>query len=112
MHCRLAERGRVEPCDLGKLERLQVVVGEHLGLILGSAERLDPGRRLPVFERAGSAGDLPVRDVADEQVAEDELAFRGDRRDAGAPEELLALEREQQLLGLRPGDAADRLDGA
>jgi hypothetical protein len=45
-------------------------------------------------------------------VAEDELALSGDRRSAGAPKELLALEREQQFLGLSPGDAADRLDGA
>jgi hypothetical protein len=41
-------------------------MGEHLGLILGAAERLDPGRRVPVLERAGRARDLAVRDVANE----------------------------------------------
>ena len=63
---RLAERRRVEPGGLGQLERLKVVVGEHLGLILGASERLDPGGRLSMLVRACSARDLAVCDVADE----------------------------------------------
>jgi hypothetical protein len=49
---------------------LEVVVGERLGVILGAAECVDPRRRALVALGPGAAGDLAVRDVAHEQVAE------------------------------------------
>src|SRR5439155_11518224 len=80
--------------------------------LLGPAERLDPAGGAAVPVRARRTRDLPVRDVADEQVPEGVLRLGGDRGRARAAYELLALERVQQLFGLPARDAVDRLDGA
>ena len=53
-----------------QLERRGVVVGEHLGVVLGTPERLDPRRRLDMPPRAIGARDLAVCHVAHQQVPE------------------------------------------
>src|SRR5438067_9654865 len=89
------DRGDVETCGPRELERALVVMRDRLGVVFGTAERLDPLGGSPVLLRAISARDLAVRDVADERVLEGELALAGDRRATGALDELLALERVQ-----------------
>ena len=111
---RLAERGRVEPGGLGEGERLVVVVGEHLGVVLGAVagEGREPFRGAPVLLRPLRARDLAVGDVADERVEEGVLRLAGDRGAAVAADELLPLERVQDALvrarqRARPEDLAD-----
>ena len=107
----LVESGGVEPRRPSELERLEVVVGQHLGLILRAAERLDPGGGATVLLGADASGNLAVRDVADKQVPERVLALAGDRARAGALDELLALELEEQLLrgcAFRAADGFER----
>ena len=50
------------------------MVGEHLGVILGTTEAGDPLRRPAVLRRTVGACNLPVGDVADESMRERELA--------------------------------------
>ena len=109
---RLVQLGRIEPGRLRELERLQVVVGEHLGLLLGASERLDPRRRSLMLVRSRRTRDLAVGDIADEHVAERVLALARDRGACETLDELLALERVQQLLGLPACDAVDGFDRA
>src|SRR5581483_11476429 len=109
----LTQLAAVQPGSLAKLERLQVVVREQLGLLGRPAERLDPLRRAAVQLRAQRTRDLPVRDVADEHVAERVLVLACDRRPARTLHELLPLERVQQLLGVpasRSLDGGDRTE--
>ena len=56
-----------------ELERGAPVVREHLGMVLGPAETLDPLRRVSVLLGTIGAGDLSVGDVANERVGEREL---------------------------------------
>ncbi len=72
-------------CAAGRaieVERAQVVVRDHLREVLGAGrrQRLDPVGRQPVHLRPPCARDLAVGDVADEDVAEDELGLARDRR--------------------------------
>src|SRR4051794_24648886 len=53
-----------------KLECADVVVRDHLGLILCPAERFDPLRGPQMLLGSLSARDLSVRDVTDEQMLE------------------------------------------
>ena len=76
------------------------MVGEHLGVIFGAAERLDPGGRAAVPLAAGRARDLTVGDVAEQDVPEGVLGLARDRGAARLLHELLPLEPEEQLLGL------------
>ena len=63
-----------------ELERGEVVMSEHLGVVLGGRrERLDPLGGAPVLVRALSRGNLPVGDVAYERVAERVLRLAVDR---------------------------------
>ena len=88
-------------------------MGQHLGVVLRPAERLDPGRRALVALRSGAPGDLAVGDVADEQVPERVLVLAAHRGAPLAADELLPLERVQPLLRvLRARALADRADGA
>ena len=91
------------------------MVREHLGVVLGPAENLDPLRRVSVLLGALGAGDLSVRDVADERVGERELRLARDRRSALLAYERLSRQRVQgcrRLGGLaaqrsRPEDLSD-----
>ncbi len=58
-----------------ELERRAPVVREHLGVVIRSAEAADPLGDGTVPLRAIGAGDLAVRDVANERVRERELAL-------------------------------------
>ena len=98
---KLPARGR------GELERLEVVMGDRLGVVVGSPERLDPFRRRPVLVGAAGARDLRVGDVTDEQVPERVFALLAHRRAPLPADELLPLEGVQRLLGLRPVTVAD-----
>ena len=51
------------------------MVREHLGVVLRTAEAVDPLRDGAVPLRAVGARDLAVRDVANERVRERELAL-------------------------------------
>ena len=62
--------------------------------------------------RPRRARDLRVRDVTDEQVAEDVLALLSDGRAPLAAHELLPLEPVQKQLGLAPVPVADPLQRA
>jgi hypothetical protein len=71
------------------------VVREHLGMIFGAAERLDPRCDLSVLLRALGSCDLAVRDVTYEGVGEGELALALDGRTALLANEGLPRERVQ-----------------
>ena len=109
--CSRDELVDILPRRAGELERIRVVVGEHLGVIVRSAERLDPLCRPHVLLRAVRARDLPVRDVADEQVLERELRLSFDRAAPRALHELLLPQRMQLLLAraerTEPEDLSD-----
>ena len=78
------------PGGPAKLERSEVVVREHLGVVLRASQRLRA--TLPpawCFVRPAGARDLAVRDITDEQVAEGVLRLAGNGRTALTPHELL-----------------------
>ena len=83
-----------------ELERLQVVVGEHVGEVVGALARptLEPGGGCAVASGASGAGDLGVADVSDQQVPEAVLALVLHRGGGRATHELLARELVQRLL--------------
>jgi hypothetical protein len=81
-------------------------VHQHLRVVLGAAERLEPRRGAFVPLGAGSARNLAVGHVAHEQVAEGVLALAGDRRAPLAADELLSLERMQPRLAFVALDSA------
>jgi hypothetical protein len=85
-------------------------MSEHLAVVLGPAEGLDPPRCGLVPLGARRAGDLAVGDVAHEEVPEGVLLLPADRRAALAPDELLALEGVQRRLHLRPLPAIEHAD--
>ncbi len=89
-------------------------MGEHLGLVLGPAERLDPLGGAPVLLRPLRTRDLPVGDVADQHVPERVLRLAGDRRCARTLDELLALERVKSSSSacqrVTPSTACDRAE--
>jgi hypothetical protein len=70
---------------------------QHLGVILGTAERIDPLRGTTVFVGAGGARDLPVGDVADQKVPEGVFLVVLDRRPPFASNEVLALEGMERV---------------
>src|SRR6266545_332188 len=92
-----------------ELERAQIVVGEHLGLILASVEgeRLEPFGGQPVLLSPGGPRDLRVGDVANERVAERVFLLVGDGRAPFAADEFLPLESVQTLPDAEPVDPAD-----
>ena len=76
----LGELGRSSPRSLATSSSADVpVVGEHLGVVLRAAERLDPLSDPAVLLDAVRARDLAVGDVADERVRERELGLALDR---------------------------------
>ena len=90
-----------------QLERLEVVVRQHLGVVLAAAELLDPTGGREVLCGTLGARDLPVGNVADEQVAEGELALVDDGARSLAAHELPPLESVEALLqlgGVDPGE--------
>ena len=74
------------PAARVELERLQVVVGEHVGQVFGplAGLALEPGGRRLVPAGAGGARDLPVADVADQQVPEAVLGLARHRAELRA----------------------------
>ena len=86
----------------GELERLQVVMGEHLGQVLDplACLALDPGGRRAVTARPLRPRDLAVGDVAHEQVPERVLALPLHRARPGGADELLAGKLVQRQLEL------------
>jgi hypothetical protein len=86
----------------GQLEGLEVVVREHLGVVLAPPELLDPGGGKEVLLGAVLPRDLPVRDVAHEQVAEGVLAVALDGAAALPPDELLPLQGAQPRVERPP----------
>ena len=94
---------RVLARGAGQFQRAQVMVGEHLGVILGPAQRLDPAGGVGVLVGAGSTRDLPIGDVAQQHVHERVLRFASDRRGPLAADELLALQPVQILFQLTNG---------
>src|SRR5205814_1253740 len=76
---RLDQRGRLLRAGrASQLQRLEVVVGEHLRVVIWPAERVDPGGGPLVPLGAHSARDLSVGDIADEDVAERVLVLAAD----------------------------------
>src|SRR5581483_696055 len=98
----------VEACDSPELEGLEVVVREHLRVVLLAAQALDPAGREAVLPRPVRTRHLAVGDVADEQVAERVLELAGDRGRAVAADELLPLELVQAPLELALLAAGER----
>jgi hypothetical protein len=79
------------------------MVGQLLGPVLGPVRRqgLQPAGRPLVLVGPGRPGQLPVGDVADQDVAEGVLALPGDRRTTLAAQQLPALQGVQ--AGLQGG---------
>ena len=82
----------------GKFERVGVMVRNHLCMVFGTTERFDPLGGTHVFLRPLRARNLPVRDIANEDVLERELRLAGNRASPRALHELLLLQRVQTLL--------------
>ena len=82
-----------------QLESIGVVVGAHLRVVLGPPERLDPLGGAQVLTRALRTRDLPIGDVAYQQVPEPVLDLTLDRAAASALHELLLRQRMELLLG-------------
>ena len=70
--CQLAVVEADRACEL---ESADVVMGKQLGRILGAHQRLDPRRLPPVPFHSHGSRNLPVRNVADENVPERVLLF-------------------------------------
>ena len=87
------------------------MVREHLGVILGPAEPLDPLSGEPMLLGSSRTRDLAVGHVSHEQVPEGVFALSRDRGPALATHELLPLEPVQGLLGSRPFYACDLRSG-
>ena len=83
-----------------EVERLQVVVGEHVRQVLDAFAcfALDPGGRSTVTGGTRGARDLRVADVSHEDVPEAVLGLAFHRGDAGGANELLAGELVQSEL--------------
>ena len=93
-----------------ELQGAEVVVGEHLGMVLGSAERIDPFRGQTVLLGPRGAWDLAIRNVADKEVAEGVLQLPCNGRTALPAHELLPLEGVQAALRRLALDVAHRAD--
>ncbi len=91
----------------GVLEGRRIVVRQHLGVVLGAAERLEPFRSRSMLVRALGSRDLLVRDVAYERVPECVLVLARDRAPTLAAHEFLASERVEPRLE-RPALASER----
>ena len=76
-----------------ELERRAPVIGEHLRVVLGASEPIDPLGNGLMPLRALGAWDLAVGHVPDEGVGEGELALTLERGSALTANEALALER-------------------
>ena len=83
--CRLARR-------TSKLERARVMVREHFRVVVGTSEGCHPFRCLAMLVGSRSTRDLPVRDVARENVSKRVLGFVGNGRLPRALDESLAFE--------------------
>ena len=82
-------------------------MGEHLGVILGPAERFDPLGRQPVLLGPAAARYLTVRDVPNEDVEEEVLRLVLHGGASLAADEVLALEGVKVFLHLPPLEARD-----
>ena len=104
----IADRSRLELLrfcvagDAGELECLQVVVGEHVGQVLGplSCFALDPGGGRAMAHSTGRARDLRVADVSDQRVPEAVLLLSLHRARASGAYQLLAGQLVQVLFDL------------
>src|SRR5688572_12229989 len=88
------------------------MVGEQLNVVVASlAERLDPLGCLPVALGSLGTRNLPIRDVAEQDVAERVLRLARDRRPPLTAEELLPLEgTERRFELLAVGHRCNRAD--
>ena len=101
------------PRGAGELERAEIVVGEHLGVVLPAAESLDPLGGEAVLVSPHGARDLAVGDVADEHMVKRVLGLTFHGRMPSPAHELLSLERAKQLLdccGRVLPDRSERVD--
>ena len=96
--CATRQPADVETDQTCVLEGAHVVVREKLGPVLRPHARLEPlgGPLVPLS--SGRAGDLPIRDVAHEDVPERVLLIALDRGAPVTSHELLAFERAQRVV--------------
>ena len=99
-------RIRLAPRGVEEIERAAIVVRDQLGVVVGPPQRLDPVDRRYVLARAGFAGDLAVRDLAHEHMAEGVLRLSRNGRPALAPDEAFALERMERRRRVLACDTA------
>ena len=106
------EVGGRRPARARIFERPLVVVGAGLGVILVTAERLDPLGGLAMLLGAAAPRYPPVGDVEQEEVAERVLGFALDRRGPLPADELLPLERAKALVQAPARKASEVRDGS
>ena len=102
-HGRGAQRfglGGRAPCRRRERERLRVVVGEQLRVIGDTLAdgRLEPFGDESMLPSALGARDLPVRDVAHQQVREREFTLPLERRRPGGAHEIAVGEVDERGL--------------
>ena len=97
---------------MAKPDSLEVVVREHVRPVFASPEGVDPRSGPLVPFCPPGARDLPVCDVAHEDMPEHILALAADRRSPLSPHELLARQGVQALFRVGPLDSTDRGRGA
>jgi hypothetical protein len=86
------------------------MVREHLRMVIDTAERLEPLGCAAMLVDSRRSGDLRIRNVADEYVAEGVLGLSGQRRTPLPAHELLSIECMQQLFSAATIQAGDRLE--
>jgi hypothetical protein len=95
---------RVQPRRLRIFEGGEIVVRDHVRVILGPLERLEPGGCKTMLLSSPRPRHLSVRDVPHEHVSEGVLGLAGDRSPARGADELATLELVERPL--HPGPVA------
>src|SRR5437763_2338391 len=106
--CRIREWSDVLSGGARELESAEVVVGEHLRVIFGATERLDPLRRAPVLGGALAARDLPVRDLPDQGMPDHVLRLSTHHRPPFPLPEVAPAEATERFFALAPPAVPDR----
>src|SRR5437762_1736750 len=95
-----------------ELERLLVVVGEQLRMVVRTPQPFDPPSGTTVLLLPCAPRDLAIGNVAEQHMLEEVMRVAGDRRSSLAGNEVLPLQGAQQPLRLsevdpsRGGDTA------
>ena len=110
--CKLNQRDGVLSLTPLVFQRRDVVMGEELGVVVRATQRIDPFGRAAVAPNAAGAGDLAIRDFAQQLVSEGVLDVAGHRRAAGSLNELPSRQAMQKFVSFLPREPTNCLERA